>query len=55
LAPDVEAFYLLLQEHRLPLFVTKAGKVAVVSPIEELAALVRAFAGEKIALVIASR
>src|ERR1700730_400972 len=53
LLPDIEAFGLLFQEHRLPLFVAKAGKVAIVGPIEELAALVRTLAREQIALVVA--
>ena len=53
LRPDIEAMRLLLQEHRLPLLVAQAGKVAVVGPVEELAALVRALAGEQVALVVA--
>ena len=53
LLPDIEAFGLLLQEHRLPLLVAKAGKIAVVGPVEELAALVRTLAGEQVALVVA--
>ena len=53
LRPDIEALRLLLQEHRLPLVVAQAGQVAVVGPVEELAALVRALAGEQVALVVA--
>ena len=53
LRPDIEAVRLLLQEHRLPLLVAKPGEVAVVGPVEELAALVRALAGEQITLVVA--
>ena len=53
LLPDTETLRLLLQEHRLPLIIAKAGKVAVVGPVEEFAALVRALAREKVALVIA--
>ena len=52
LLPDTETLRLLLQENRLPLLVSKAGKVAVVCPVEEFAALVRTFAAEKISLVI---
>src|SRR6266567_4734508 len=48
LRPDIEAMRLLLQEHRLPLLVAKAGEVAVIGPVEELAALVRALSAEKI-------
>ena len=44
---------LLLHEHRLPLLVAKAGKVAVVGPVEEFAALVRALARKQVALVVA--
>ena len=43
---------LLFQENRLPLVVSKTGKVAVVGPVEEFAAFVRAFAGEKVALIV---
>jgi len=53
LGPDIEAVRPLFQEHRLPLLVTKAGEVAVVGPVEELAALVLALAREQIALVVA--
>ena len=53
LRPDIEAVRLLLHEHRLPLLVAKAGEVAVVGPVEEFAALVRALAGEQVALVVA--
>src|SRR5262245_3481327 len=53
LGPDIEAMRPLLQEHGLPLLVAQAGEVAVVGPIEELAALVRALARKQIALVVA--
>ncbi len=43
---------LLLEEDDLPLIVAQAGQIAVVSPVEELPALVVA-AGEKIMLVVA--
>ena len=45
LLPDTKSFSLLLQEHGLPLFISKAGKISVVGPVEEFAALVRTFAG----------
>ena len=44
---------LLLHEHYLLLIVAKTREVAVVSPVKELAALVGAFAGKQIALVVA--
>ena len=44
---------LLFHEYSLPLLVAKAGKIAVVGPVEEFAALVGALAGEKVALVVA--
>ena len=53
LRPHLKPMRLLFHEHSLPLVVAKTGKVAVVGPVEELAALVGALAGEKIALVIA--
>ncbi len=53
LRPDSQAVRLLLQEHRLPLIVAKAREVAVIGPVEEFAALVRALAGEEVALVVA--
>ena len=53
LLPDIEAFGLLLQEDRLPLFVAKTGQIAVIGPVEKLAALVGALAGEQLALVVA--
>jgi hypothetical protein len=43
----------LLQEHHLVLVVTKAGEVAIVGPIKELAALVGAVAGQQAALIVA--
>ena len=52
LLPDTEPFSFLLHEYSLPLLVAKAGKIAVVGPVEEFAALVGALAGEKIALVV---
>jgi hypothetical protein len=42
----------LLQGHRLPLTVAKAGKIAVVGPVEELAAFVWALSAKKVTLVI---
>ncbi len=53
LLPDTEALGLLFEEHRLPLIVAKASKVAVVGPVEELAALVRPLAAKKVTLVVA--
>ena len=53
LRPDVEPVGLLFQEDGLPLVVAKTGKVAVVGPVEEFAALVGALAGEKVALIVA--
>ena len=53
LRPDVEPMRLLFHEDRLPLVVAKSGEVAVVGPVEELAALVGALAGEKVALIVA--
>jgi len=53
-APYLQTVRLLLHEHRLVLVVTKPSEVAVVGPIEEFAALVGAFAGEQVALVVAS-
>ena len=53
LRPDIKAMRLLLHEHCLPLVVAKAREVAVIGPIEEFAALVRALAGEEVALVVA--
>ena len=53
LRPHFEAMGILHHERRLPLLITQAGQVAVVGPVEELAALVRASAGEQIALVVA--
>ena len=52
LLPDFQALVLLLEEDDLPLVVAQAGEVAVVGPVEELAALGRA-AGEEIVLVVA--
>src|SRR5215470_9737346 len=52
LRPDVEAMRPLFHEYGLPLLVTKAGEVAVIGPIEELAAFVRALAAEQITLVV---
>src|SRR5215467_4717695 len=52
LHPDIETMRLLLHEHSLPILVAKTGKVAVVGPVKELATLVRALTGEKIALVV---
>ena len=49
LAPDIEPFCLLLEEDGLPLIVAQAGKIAVVGPVEEFMALVRALAGENFA------
>ena len=45
LRPDVEPMGLLFHEYGLPLVIAQTGEVAVVSPVEEFAALVRAFAG----------
>jgi hypothetical protein len=53
LRPDIEAMCPLLQEHRLPLIVAQAVEIAVIGPVEELAALVRALAGEQVTLVVA--
>ena len=47
LHPDFQAMRLLLHEHHLVLVVPQAGEVAIVRPIEELAALVGAVAGKK--------
>ena len=44
---------LLFQEHRLPLLVAQARKIAVVGPVEEFAPFVRALAGEQVTLVVA--
>src|SRR3954453_22282680 len=44
---------ILLQENRLPLIVAETGQIAIVGPIEELAALVRPGVAEKIALIVA--
>src|SRR4029079_8800805 len=52
LLPDAEAFSLLLHEYSLPLLVAKAGKIAVVRPVEKFAALIDALAGKKVALVV---
>src|SRR5471030_1851940 len=52
LLPYSDAFGLLLKENSLPLIVTEAGQVAVVGPVEELSALVRALGRQQIALVI---
>jgi hypothetical protein len=38
LGPDIETMRSLLQECRLPLIIAQASKVAVVSPVEKLAA-----------------
>jgi hypothetical protein len=51
LSPDRETVRLLLHEHRLPLLVAQAGKVAFVGPVEEFAPLVGAATSEQIALV----
>jgi hypothetical protein len=53
LRPDVESLGPLFHEHRFPIVVAETGEIAVVGPIEELTALVRALAGEQIALVVA--
>src|SRR5438034_1247923 len=53
LRPHVEAMGLLFQENGLPLLVAQTREVAVIGPVEELAALVGTLAGEKIALVVA--
>ena len=53
LRPDIEPMRLLLEEDRLPLVVAQAGEVAVVGPIEELAACVLTLAGQQVALIIA--
>src|ERR1700677_3923239 len=50
--PDAKPLVLLLEEDHLPLVVAQAREVAVVGPVEELAALVVA-SGEKITLVVA--
>ena len=52
LRPDIEPMGLLFQENGLPLVITKTGQVAVVGPVEEFAALVGPFAGEKVALIV---
>ena len=53
LRPTSKPMRLLFQEHRLPLLVAQARKIAVVGPVEELTALVRALAGEQVTLVVA--
>src|SRR5208282_5866571 len=53
LHPNLQAVRLLLQEHRLVLVVAEPGEVAIVGPVEELAALVGPLAGEEVALVVA--
>src|ERR1700730_8852730 len=50
LLPYTEAFGLLLQEYRLPLLVAETSKVAVVGPVEELAAFVWPLAAKKVTL-----
>src|ERR1700730_2504444 len=52
LLPYTEAFGLLFEEHRFPLIITKASQVAVVGPVEELAAFVWPLATKKVTLVI---
>ena len=52
LLPYTEAFSLLLQKYRLPLIVAKTSKVAIVGPVEELAAFVWPLAAEKVTLII---
>ena len=52
LGPNIEAFGTLLEEDGLPLIVAQAGQVAIVGPVEELMALVRALASQKIALIV---
>jgi hypothetical protein len=42
----------LFQEYSLPLIIAETGKVAIVGPVEEFAALVWPFAAEKVTLVI---
>src|SRR5438132_7165886 len=53
LHPNLQPMRLLLHEHCLVLVVAQPGEVAVVGPVEELATLVRALAGEELALVVA--
>src|SRR5262249_17508148 len=50
--PGVQSLRPLLHEHGLPPQIAQAIEVAVVSPVEELAASVRTFAGEQITLVV---
>ena len=53
LLPDAKSFGFLFHEYGLPLLVAKAGKVAVIRPVEELTALVRTLAAQQVALVVA--
>src|ERR1700730_937338 len=53
LHPDLQAVCVLLHEHGLVLVIAQPGEVAVVGPIEELAALARALAGKEVALIVA--
>src|ERR1700730_8009922 len=53
LHPDLKAMRRLFHEHRLVLVVAQAGEIAVIGPVEELASLIRALAGEHVALIVA--
>src|ERR1700730_15501153 len=48
LLPHRKTFGLLFEENCLPLIIAEAGQVAVIGPVEELAALVRTLAGEQV-------
>jgi hypothetical protein len=52
LHPDFEPVRQLLHEYDLVLVVAQSGEIAIIGPVEELATLVRAGAGQQVTLVV---
>ena len=53
LHPDLQAMRRLFHENHFILIVAQPSQVAIIGPVEELAALVRTVAGQQIALLVA--